>query len=107
MTSHTETKDTPRVIPVCQVCDMDGPVVTLSEYLRNGGGQCCGQPRGLVPPPGECRKIVTRNIRPPVPGRQFDWQATWEGYDLGDPVGYGATEQAAIDDLREILGEDR
>jgi hypothetical protein len=40
---------THRVIPVCQVCDADGPVVTLSEYLRSGGGECCGKPRGLLP----------------------------------------------------------
>lgn len=40
-----------RVVPICQVCDSDGPVVTLSEFLRNGGGECCGKPRGLLPPP--------------------------------------------------------
>lgn len=104
---RTTEQQTPRVIPVCQVCDTDGPVVTLGEYLRNGGGSCCGQPRGLVPPPGTRRKIVTQNIRPPVPSRNFDWQATWDDYDLGDPVGYGPTPDAAIADLREILGEDK
>lgn len=51
-------------------------------------------------------KIITRQINPPIPTTAFDWQATWEGYDLGDPIGFGATEQAAIEDLREILGLD-
>jgi hypothetical protein len=51
-------------------------------------------------------KIVTQHICPPIPSFKFDWRATWDGYDLGDPVGYGATEQEAIDDLREILGLD-
>jgi len=33
----------------------------------------------------------------------LDWQATEDGYDQGDPVGYGSTEQEAIDDLIDQL----
>ena len=44
-------------------------------------------------------KIDTFYNPKPVPGRQFDWEATFEGYDEGDPVGYGATEQEAVQAL--------
>ena len=52
------------------------------------------------------RKIVTNYWAKPIPMRQFDWEALEEGWDLGEPMGYGRTEQAAIDDLMEQL-EDR
>ncbi len=46
------------------------------------------------------RKIVTQFIYPPIPFRGCDWQATFEDYDLGDPIGHGQTEEAAIADLK-------
>ena len=49
----------------------------------------------------KARKIETQYVNPPIPINNFDWQATYEGYDEGDPVGHGATEQAAIEDLIE------
>jgi hypothetical protein len=46
-------------------------------------------------------KIVTEFVRPPIPLRQFDWSAidddTYDGE--GCPIGHGATEQEAINDL--------
>jgi hypothetical protein len=45
-------------------------------------------------------KIITSYVCPPIPVRCMDWQATYEGYDEGDPIGNGATEQEAIDDLK-------
>lgn len=45
--------------------------------------------------------IITNFVNPPVPMRQFDWNATREGYDEGDLIGMGATEQSAIEDLLE------
>lgn len=47
------------------------------------------------------RIIHVHFIYPPIPDRGFDYQATFDGYDEGDPVGHGPTEQAAIDDLHE------
>ena len=47
-------------------------------------------------------RIVTYYIYPPIPIRQFDWQATRGDPDLGCRVGYGATEQAAIQDLLDL-----
>jgi hypothetical protein len=41
------------------------------------------------------------HVAPPVPTRNFDYRATREGFDLGDPVGYGPTEAAAIAALVE------
>lgn len=51
------------------------------------------------------RKIITMFNEPPVPSRHWDWQATEVGYDRGDPIGYGATEQEAIDNLLYQLDE--
>ena len=47
--------------------------------------------------------IVTQFIYPPIPIRDFDWMATDGDYDLGDPIGYGRTEEEAIADLDELL----
>lgn len=45
-------------------------------------------------------KIVTQFIYPPIPVRKFDWSAVDdETYDYDKPIGFGATEQEAIDDL--------
>lgn len=48
--------------------------------------------------------IVTDYVHPPIPMRNCDWQAvddlTYEG---GKPIGWGATEQEAIDDLLEQI----
>lgn len=55
-----------------------------------------------------CALLHVMDVRydpPPVPGRQFDWHATEKGYEPGDPVGYGATEQDAITDLQDQVAE--
>ena len=43
--------------------------------------------------------VVVRWIYPPIPDRRFDWQASRDGWDLGDPLGFGRTELEAIKDL--------
>jgi hypothetical protein len=47
--------------------------------------------------------IQTSYSPPPIPVRQFDWSAVHEGYEPGDPIGRGVTEQEAIDDLLESM----
>jgi hypothetical protein len=47
--------------------------------------------------------IVTAFVNPPIPVRDFDWSATRDGYDEGDPIGWGRAEEEAIDNL--INGE--
>ena len=44
-------------------------------------------------------KIITTHIYPPIPIRQYDWEAFRCSYDEGDAIGYGRTEQEAINDL--------
>lgn len=50
-------------------------------------------------------KIRTSCVCPPIPIRNFDWQAvddnTYDG--PGSPIGHGKTEQEAIDDLLEQI----
>lgn len=46
------------------------------------------------------KKIITQCIKPPIPLRGYDWAAYREDYDEGDIIGYGSTEQEAIDDLK-------
>lgn len=51
-------------------------------------------------------KIKTSYWQPPIPLRSFDWSA-WDS-DRGEdssPIGWGMTEQEAIDDLREQIVE--
>jgi len=48
-------------------------------------------------------KIVTEYKCPPIPSRYFDWQAVFHDYEEGCPIGYGETEQKAIDDLLEQI----
>lgn len=49
-------------------------------------------------------KIRTNYVYPPIPMRTFDWSAVDDDtYEPGCPIGWGATEQEAIDDLKEQL----
>jgi len=59
-------------------------------------------------------KIHTSHDYPPIPVRSFDWSATDDNYDCdydqdgfftSCPIGRGATEQEAINDLIEQLEE--
>jgi hypothetical protein len=52
-------------------------------------------------------KVVTSYWPKPIPISKFDWSATTDDYDLGSPVGFGATEEEAINDLILQLGENR
>ena len=52
------------------------------------------------------RKIITDHWAKPIPLRQFEWSATFADYEGGGPIGYGTTEQAAIDDLLANDAED-
>lgn len=48
-------------------------------------------------------EIITRFDPPPIPIKNSDWVATTDSYEPEDPVGRGATEQEAIDDLLDQL----
>ncbi len=52
-------------------------------------------------------KIITQHIYPPIPIRDYDWEAIWEDYDESDYIGYGRTEEAAIENLMEQTTDDR
>jgi predicted RNase H-like HicB family nuclease len=52
------------------------------------------------------RKIVTQYAPPPIPDRTNDWMATFEDWDLGEPIGLGETEQDAIADLEEQIEQE-
>lgn len=40
---------------------------------------------------------------PPIPDNQYDYMATLDDYEPGDPIGYGPTVEAAIQDLKDQL----
>lgn len=48
-------------------------------------------------------QIDTAPMNPAIPLRNFDWVASEQNYDLGRPLGFGRTEQDAINDLLEQL----
>ena len=52
----------------------------------------------LVTGHGEPIRVVYD--RKPIPTKRFDWSAVREGYDIGDPVGFGPTAEEAIADLK-------
>lgn len=43
--------------------------------------------------------LHTRQIKPPIPTKKYDWEATLGDYDIGHPVGLGPTEADAVYDL--------
>ena len=45
------------------------------------------------------RVIRTEFVYPPIPYRDCDWRAAFDGYEPGDPLGYGRTEAEAVADL--------
>lgn len=62
-------------------------------------------------------KIIVSFDPKPIPIRQFDYSAVTSNYDASyegpedgwvanEPVGYGATEEAAVADLKEQLEEE-
>jgi hypothetical protein len=57
-------------------------------------------------------RIHTSHDYPPIPVRSFDWSAVTDDYDCDcdqdgffstNPIGHGATEQEAIEDLLEQM----
>jgi hypothetical protein len=51
------------------------------------------------------RRIRTEFVYPPIPDRQYDWRAVFDGYEPGDVMGYGKTLEAAIADLIVEAGD--
>lgn len=47
----------------------------------------------------ELAQIEVSQVCPPIPTRAFDFRATRKGYEPGDPMGYGPTEEQAVADL--------
>lgn len=75
------------------------------EVSSHGGtgsdAACCGKV-------GHVTKVLTELVYPPIPIREHDWCAKLDDYDGApdagyQPVGYGMTEEAAIEDLQTCL----
>lgn len=47
-------------------------------------------------------KIITSYDPKPIPVCNYDWSATVDGYEPGDPIGWGETEDVAV---RDLLGQ--
>lgn len=52
------------------------------------------------------RQIKTEFVYPPIPLRQFDWCAYFDGEEEGGPYGWGHTKEEAIADLMEEASHD-
>lgn len=50
-------------------------------------------------------KIITSFWAKPIPTSCYDWEAYQDGYEPGDPIGRGATEDEAVADLKQQLEE--
>lgn len=51
-------------------------------------------------------KVILNHVYPPIPVRQYDWSAERDGYEPGDPLGWGETPEKAIEDLEEQERDD-
>jgi hypothetical protein len=51
-------------------------------------------------------KIVTSHVYPPIPVRDFDWCAHYDGEEEAGGYGYGRTEAEAIQDFKDNYAED-
>lgn len=51
-------------------------------------------------------KIVTDYSPPPIPTKAYDWSAVLDDYEPGAPIGWGATQAAAIRDLIDQLEDE-
>lgn len=49
--------------------------------------------------------IHTKFIFPPIPQREFDWMAYFDGQEELGEYGYGKTESEAVADLKENYSE--
>lgn len=47
------------------------------------------------------RKIITSNVYPPIPIRNFDWCAFFDGDEESGLCGWGKTREEAVTDLLE------
>lgn len=47
--------------------------------------------------------IETSQTANPTPNRSWDWQATGKDYEGGDPIGFGATPEQAVEDLLDSM----
>jgi hypothetical protein len=48
-------------------------------------------------------KIIAHPTLQPTPRREWDWCAYIDGHEESGPVGYGKTEQEAVEDLQAWL----
>ena len=51
------------------------------------------------------RRVIVDYVNPPIPDRSFDFCATLDGYEPGDPIGYGPTAALAETQLRDQIDE--
>lgn len=51
------------------------------------------------------KNVITSNICPPIPTREYDWEAYFEGEEELQIIGYGETEEEAIQELFIIAEE--
>jgi hypothetical protein len=48
-------------------------------------------------------KVITTYVHPAIPVREFDYQSTLDGYEPGEPIGWGATPAESVADLMEQI----
>ena len=51
------------------------------------------------------REIKTEYVYPPIPIRDWDWCAYFDGDEEGGPVGWGKTKDEALADLAAKIDE--
>ncbi len=57
--------------------------------------------RATTQPEGALEPVYTAYDPKPIPMRDHDWCAYYDSYEPGAPLGWGASEQLAVNDLLE------
>jgi len=51
------------------------------------------------------KAIVVDYIHPPIPNRNFDYRAYFDGYEPGDIVAFGPSPEEAVQELIALMEE--
>lgn len=81
---------------------MRDAAVRLAEMGANSHPVVGAEVTGVAKWPAS---VVTEVWKKPIPTRAFDWSATLEGYEPGDPIGHGSTQSMALMDLSRQVFE--
>lgn len=93
----------PRTIETGFLCERCLEPLPDSPPLAEDWRVTVGRTKRLCP---KCKKIRTSYWKKPIPTDRYDWEAWFDGEEETHRVGYGRTEEEAINELKEEYDDD-